>query len=151
MNSSIECHEISICSRIWGVDIHMKKFVQTLAFCPILLVSVAYACPSEVTLNINSSNYSGLINVELREGRRPGSKVIHRSSVGTRGTIRAEGVCPGTYFFSFSTPKEDAVSVTRYFEVTNNEDTYSNPTITVTYSRASSGGQRIGSAKRNEL
>lgn len=113
--------------------------------------SAVLACPSEVTLNINSSNYSGLINVELREGRRPGSKIVRRDSVDTRGTVRLSGICPGTYFFAFSTPKDEAVSVTRYFEVTDDGTSYSNPSITVTYSRVSSGGQRVGSAKKSEL
>lgn len=105
----------------------------------------------QVTLNINSSNYSGLINVELREGRRPGSRIVRRDTVDTRGTVRLSGICPGTYFFAFSTPKDEAVSVTRYFEVTDDGTSYSNPSITVTYSRVSSGGQRVGSAKKSEL
>jgi hypothetical protein len=109
------------------------------------------ACQSEVTLSINSSNYSGLINIELREGRRPGSKVIRRNSVDTRGTVTIPSVCPGTYFFAFSTPKDETVSVTRYFDVTDDGNSYSNPSITVTYSRVSSGGQRVGSAKKSEL
>jgi len=113
--------------------------------------SAVLACPSEVTLNISSSNYSGLINVELREGRRPGSKIVRRDTVDTRGTVRLSGICPGTYFFAFSTPKDEAVSVTRYFEVTDDGTSYSNPSITVTYSRVSSGGQRVGSAKKSEL
>lgn len=113
--------------------------------------SAVLACPSEVTLNINSSNYSGLINVELREGRRPGSRIVRRDTVDTRGTVRLSGICPGTYFFAFSTPKDEAVSVTRYFEVTDDGTSYSNPSITVTYSRVSSGGQRVGSAKKSEL
>jgi hypothetical protein len=109
------------------------------------------ACPSEVTLHINSSNYSGLVNVELRQGRRPGSKVVRRSSVDTRGTVRVPGVCGGTYFFTFSTPKDESVSLTRYFEVEDDGTSYSNPVITVTYSRVSSGGQKVGSAKKSEL
>jgi hypothetical protein len=113
--------------------------------------SAVLACPSEVTLNISSSNYSGLINVELREGRRPGSKIVRRDTVDTRGTVRLSGICPGTYFFAFSTPNDEAVSVTRYFEVTDDGTSYSNPSITVTYSRVSSGGQRVGSAKKSEL
>lgn len=129
----------------------MRKLLSCFALGFIAVSGSALACPSEVTLNINSSNYSGLINVELREGRRPGSKIVRRDTVDTRGTVRASGICPGTYFFAFSTPKDDAVSVTRYFEVTDDGTSYSNPAITVTYSRASSGGQRVGSAKRGDL
>jgi hypothetical protein len=111
----------------------------------------ASACQSEVTLSITSSNYSGLISVELREGRRPGSKVVRRDGVDTRGTVIVPGVCPGTYFFAFSTPKDEAVSVTRYFEVTDDGTSYSNPTITVMYSRVTSGGQRVGSSRKSDL
>lgn len=130
----------------------MKKVLSALAFgFTVLWSQSAVACPSEVTLNINSSNYSGLINVELREGRRPGSKVVRRDGVDTRGTVRVPGVCAGTYFFAFSTPKDEAVSLTRYFEVTDDGTSYSNPMITVTFSRVSSGGQKVGSAKKSDL
>ncbi len=130
----------------------MRKLLSCFALGLITLSgSAVLACPSEVTLNISSSNYSGLINVELREGRRPGSKIVRRDTVDTRGTVRLSGICPGTYFFAFSTPKDEAVSVTRYFEVTDDGTSYSNPSITVTYSRVSSGGQRVGSAKKSEL
>jgi hypothetical protein len=130
--------------------------VKKALFCLALTVGAltsqsAFACQSEVTLSISSSNYSGLINIELREGRRPGSRVIRRNSVDTRGTVTVPGVCPGTYFFAFSTPKDESVSVTRYFDVTDDGNSYSNPSITVTYSRVSSGGQRVGSAKKSEL
>lgn len=130
----------------------MKKSISILALGLMTLVAQpAAACPSEVTLNINSSNYSGLINVELRQGQRPGSRVIRRGSVNTRGTVQVSAVCPGTYFFAFSTPQDESVSVTRYFEVVDNGTSYSNPSITVTYSRVTSGGQRIGSAKKRDL
>ena len=130
----------------------MRKLLSCFALGLIALSgSAVLACPSEVTLNISSSNYSGLNNVELREGRRPGSKIVRRDTVDTRGTVRLSGICPGTYFFAFSTPKDEAVSVTRYFEVTDDGTSYSNPSITVTYSRVSSGGQRVGSAKKSEL
>ena len=129
----------------------LKKFLALMALGLTAVMSQsALACRSEVTLSINSSNYSGLINIELREGGRPGSKVISGNSVNTRGSVSIPGVCPGTYFFAFSTPRDEAVSVTRYFEVTDDGTSYSNPSITVTYSR-SSGGQRVGSAKKREL
>ena len=130
----------------------MKNLLVLISFCFSVLVSQsASACQSEVTLIINSSNYSGLINVELREGRRPGSRVFRRDSIDTRGTVIIPGVCPGTYFFAFSTPKDETVSVTRYFDVSADGNSYSNPSITVMYSRASSSGQRVGSAKKSEL
>ena len=130
----------------------MKTLTSASAFALAVLSSQsAVACPSEVTLHINSSNYTGLINVELREGRRPGSKVIRRDSVDTRGTVRVPRACAGTYFFAFSTAKNETVSLTQYFEVTNDGTSYSNPTITVTYSHELSGGQRVGSAKKSDL
>jgi hypothetical protein len=130
----------------------VKKLLASIIFGLAAMAShSASACPSEVTLSINSSNYSGLINIELREGRRPGSKVVRRDSVDTRGTVVVPSVCPGTYFFAFSTPKDEAVSVTRYFDVTDDGTSYSNPSITVTYSRVTSGGQRVGSAKKSDL
>lgn len=130
----------------------MKTFLATIIFGVGAIASQsALACPSAVTLSINSSNYSGQINIELREGSRPGSTIVRRDSVNTRGTVRVAGVCPGTYFFAFSTPKDEGVSVTRYFEVTNDGTSYSNPSITVTYTRVVSGGQRVGSAKKSDL
>ncbi len=132
--------------------IEVRNLLALISFCIAVMVSPsASACQSEVTLSINSSNYSGLINVELREGRRPGSRVVRRDSIETRGTVIIPGVCPGTYFFAFSTPKDETVSVTRYFDVTADGNSYSNPSITVMYSRATSSGQRVGSAKRSEL
>lgn len=130
----------------------VKKLLASITFGLVAIASQSVlACQSQVSLSINSSNYSGLINIELREGRRPGSKVVRRDSVDTRGSVMVPSVCPGTYFFAFSTPKDDAVSVTRYFDVTNDGISYSNPSITVTYSRVISGGQKIGSAKKNDL
>jgi hypothetical protein len=130
----------------------VKKILASIAFGLAAMASKpSLACPSEVTLSINSSNYSGLINIELRQGHRPGSKIVSRDSVDTRGTVRVSAVCPGTYFFAFSTPKDEAVSVTRYFQVTDDGTSYSNPSITVTYSRVSSGGQKVGSARKSDL
>lgn len=92
-------------------------------------------CPSTVTLDLKSSNYSGLINVEFRNGKRPGSKRLQTAKINTSGTVTIDNVCAGTYFFAFSTPDSPSVSVTRYFEVINNGSQYSNPRITVTYTR----------------
>lgn len=110
------------------------------------------SCPSAVTLNLQSSNYYGVINVELRVGSRPGSSILDRSSVMSSGVVRFANICPGTYFFAFATPDTVAVSTTRYFQVTQDENRFSNPQITVTYSRAlGPDSQRVGSVARNEL
>lgn len=123
-----------------------------------ILISLQYSvaalaqCESEAKLNIGSSNYSGQIDIELRKGTRPGSRVVTRQSVITRGTVVARNVCPGTYFYAFSTPDSDQVSTTRYFQVLNDGYKYSMPEITVTYSRArEAGSNRVGSARRSEL
>jgi hypothetical protein len=107
-------------------------------------------CPSEATLVIESAGYSGPIDIELRRGTRPGSRIEGRDRVNTRGTVVFRNVCPGTYFYAFSTPDSQQVSTTRYFEIVNDGYQYSMPTVTVTYSRASSGN-RVGSARRSEL
>jgi hypothetical protein len=113
-------------------------------------VSAQSQCPSEATLVIQSSGYSGPINIELRRGTRPGSRVTAQDRVNTRGTVVFQNVCPGTYFYSFATPDSDQVSTTRYFEIINDGYQYSMPTITVTYTRSASGN-RVGSSKRSEL
>lgn len=119
----------------------------------LLASSASHAsCPSEATLNIQSSNYSGRIDIELRKGNRPGSHVIARNSVNSQGSVVFRNVCPGTYFYSFSTPDSDDVSTTRYFQIINDGYQYSMPEVTVTYSRSSGKDtNRIGKAKRNEL
>ncbi len=107
-------------------------------------------CPSEATLVIQSAGYSGPIDIELRRGTRPGSRVTGRDRVHTNGTVVFDNVCPGTYFYSFATPDSPQVSTTRYFEIVNDGFQYSMPTVTVTYTRSSSGN-RVGSTKRSEL
>lgn len=108
------------------------------------------SCRSDVTLEIVSSNYSGPISIELREGKRPGSKRLHASHVNTRGEVSIDHVCPGVYFFTFSTPDSPTVSVTDYFNVKFNPNGFSNTRIRVTYTRskATNPVQRIG---RNQL
>jgi hypothetical protein len=114
--------------------------------------AIAQDCPSQATLNITSSGYSGAFNVELRSGTRPGSRAVQSRAVEGNGSTVFGSVCRGTYFFSFGTPDSDQVSVTRYFEVTNNGESYSNPKITVFYSRGiSDGARRVGSSKKRDL
>lgn len=130
----------------------MKGVVASATVALGLMAPAAQACESKVTLTIKSSNYSGPIDIELREGQRPGSKLRQRRQVFTSGTVSVSNVCPGRYFFAFSTPDENSVSVTRHFEVSDDGETYNNPTITVSYSRASGdGAARIGKSKRKDL
>lgn len=111
----------------------------------------AFACPSVVTLTIDSSNYSGRIDIELRKGKRPGSKINRKRKVDTKGTVRIKGVCPGKYFFAFSTPESDSTSITSYFEVTNDGDSYSNHKIRVFYTSVESKGESIDTIKKDNL
>jgi hypothetical protein len=107
-------------------------------------------CPSEATLIIQSSGYSGPIAIELRQGTRPGSRITARDIVNTSGTVVFRNVCPGTYFYAFATPDSTQVSTTRYFEIVNDGFQFSMPTVTVTYTKSPSGN-RVGTAKRSEL
>jgi hypothetical protein len=107
-------------------------------------------CPSEATLIIQSAGYSGPIDIELRQGTRPGSSLVRRNRVNTSGTVVFRDVCPGTYFYAFANPDSPQVSTTQYFQIVNDGYQYSMPTITVTYTRSSSGN-RVGSAKRADL
>lgn len=110
------------------------------------------SCQSSVTLNLNSTNYRGRIDVQLRIGSRPGSTLFERAELYSSGIVVVTNVCPGTYFFAFSTPDSESVSTTRYFTVESNWQGYNNPEITVTYSRSlSPNTQRVGSARREDL
>lgn len=127
----------------------MKIFLFTVLF---LVSSITFAgCPSEATIDVQSSTYSGRYNIELRSGQRPGSSVVGTQSLNGNGSAVFRSVCPGKYFFAFGTPDSDQVSVTQYFNVTNDGYSYSNPVITVTYTRSSSNGKQIGSSKRSNL
>ena len=115
-------------------------------------MSLAQACPSKATININSSNYSGSFNVELIKGTRPGSRLVAARAMNGAGVASFTDVCPGVYFFSFGTPDSMVVSTTRYFDIRNDGRTYNNPTITVFYSRRTNDdAQRVGSVNRNDL
>lgn len=119
-----------------------------------LLLSVASAraeCPSVATLHLNSSGYQGVVNIELRKGTRPGSLVVAREAINTQGSVVFPGICSGRYFYSFGTPDSEDVSTTQYFEVINDGSRYSMPTITVTYTRKTATGNRVGTAKKRDL
>ena len=109
-------------------------------------------CPSEASINISSSGYSGVFTVELRRGTRPGSRVVGTRTMQAGQKVSFTNVCPGTLFFSFGTTYSEEVSVTRYFEVTNDGRSYSNPEISVFYSRDTTAGtQPVGKARKNDL
>ena len=129
----------------------MKKIIAFLLFLVISNASLA-GCPSEAKINIESSNYSGVINIELRKGNRPGSRVLGQEQINTSGIVKFRNVCPGRYFFSFMTPDSNEVMTTSYFDVINDGTRYSMPEITVRYTRAlSDGGQTVGRINKNQL
>lgn len=131
----------------------MHKFKLLLVFSALLNANLLHAaCKSDVTLNIKSTGYSGPINIELRSGLRPGSKVVQRGTVMTTGTMKASNICPAKYFFAFSTPDTDLVNITRHFDVVEDKRGYNNPVITVTYERRSDPeGQTVAKTKRDDL
>jgi hypothetical protein len=127
----------------------MQIFLFTVLF---LISNLTFAgCPSEATIDVQSSTYSGRYNIELRSGQRPGSKVVGTQSLNGNGSAVFSSVCPGKYFFAFGTPDSDQVSVTQYFNVTNDGYSFSNPVITVVYTRSTSKGNKVGSSKRSNL
>ena len=77
--------------------------------------------------------------------------MIANDSVITRGKAIFSGICAGRHFYSFGTPDSDQVSTTQYFEIINDGNRYSMPTITVVYTRATSTGNKVGSAKKKDL
>ncbi len=111
----------------------------------------AQNCPSTATLEVTSSGYYGTFDVELRYGSRPGSVVVGNATMRNKDTHTFYGVCQGRYFFAFGTPDSDEVSVTQYFDVENDGYSYSNPVLSVFYTRSTSQGSRVGSAKRGDL
>lgn len=130
----------------------MRRFILATALSLASFFVAAQACPSRVTINVESASYSGAFTIELRSGTRPGSKVVGQRSLGGPGSVTFTDVCPGAYFFTLGTPDSDSVSTTRYFNVVNDGHSYSNPTIRVFYSRAKpDGSQSIGHAKKKDL
>ena len=106
-------------------------------------------CSTTAQLVLSSSGYSGNIDIQLRKGNRPGSKVVGTDSVITSGQRDFNGICPGKYFFSFATSDSPSVSITRYFSIQNNT---SIAKMTVFMSRTkSSEGQQIQTISKKEL
>lgn len=114
----------------------------------------AFACPSTATLNVTAMNYNGPIEVQLREGSRPGSRLVETRRLRGSGVELFPAVCPGRYFFAFGTPDSDVIKVTSYFNVENDGYSFSNPTITVYYQRTRRRGGRhgdVGAVSRRAL
>ena len=109
------------------------------------------SCPSTVTLKINSTDYAGVFSVELRKGSRPGSARVDGASAFNGGAVTFKGLCAGQYFFAFGPPTSEEVSVTRYFPVENDGAQYSNPIITVYYSKITDPGQKVQKATKSAL
>jgi len=128
----------------------MRKILSIYAL--VFLNTYAYAsCPSVATLKLDSSGYQGIVNIELRKGTRPGSSVVASETLITRGISIFSGICAGRYFYAFGTPDSDQVSTTQYFEVINDGNRYSMPTITVVYTRSTAEGNKVGTSKKKDL
>jgi hypothetical protein len=127
------------------------RYIKILiAFLPFVVANIsAIACDTTTRLKLNSSGYSGQIFVELRNGNRPGSRVINRDVIVTSGSRDFLNVCPGRYFFSFATADSPTISVTSYFDVDSNLELAE---MTVFISRTNdTKGNRIQTIKKNEL
>lgn len=143
-------HSAEALHHFWEENMRLAYLLPLLASALCGHASAQSQCPSKATLIIQSAGYSGSIDIELRQGTRPGSRVVGRNRVNTSGTVVFRDVCPGTYFYAFATPDSPQVSTTQYFQIINDGYQYSMPTVTVTYTKYSSGN-RVGSAKRSEL
>ena len=109
-------------------------------------------CPSKATLKIEASGYSGMFVAELRQGHRPGSRRVSGSMVSNGAATTFSNLCPGDYFFAFGPTDSDEVSVTRYVTVINDDRGYSNPVITVVYTRTSGPNSNlVQKARKKDL
>jgi hypothetical protein len=97
-------------------------------------------CSSVTKLILNSSGYNGNIEVQLRSGNRPGSKVIRQGVIFTSGIREFNGICPDKYFFSFATSDSPTVSVTSYFIVEQNTS-IAEMTVFLSRSKTSQGNK----------
>jgi hypothetical protein len=125
--------------------------ILVIVFCMFVYDTAFAECPSEATLHVKSSTYSGKYNIELRSGTRPGSKVIGTRTLSGNGTVVFKTVCAGNFFLAFGTPDSNQVNVTQYFKVTNNGNSYSNPVITAFYTVSRVEGNRTSTSKRSDL
>lgn len=105
-------------------------------------------CSAKARLILKSSGYSGTIEVHLRKGNRPGSKVLARDEIFTSGTREFAGICPGKYFFSFATSDSSSVSITGNFPV---EPTTAVAQMTVFLSRTKSSENSVQTISKKDL
>ena len=139
------------------LDLRASKTLVPLSALAILFGLTDFAkatddCPSDVTIEISSIGYSGQFNVDLRLGTRPGSQFIDSTTMSDSGTYTFHSVCPGTYFFSVGPADSDYVSVTSYFDVHFDGETYNNPAISIFYtSDPNSSGNEVGNAAKSDL
>ncbi len=115
----------------------------------------ALACTSTATLKLEAAGRAGAepgpVEVELREGARPGSRIVARGTLGDDGRLTVPDVCPGHYFFAFARPGEASATITRGFDVREDEHTASDVVITVNRVQAGRQGSHIAVARRGEL
>jgi hypothetical protein len=104
-------------------------------------------CTAHLALNLRSSGYSGPIDIELRTGSRPGSRLVGKFQLETGGTWNISDLCPGSYFFAFATLSSEDVSTTQDYEV----NPFAPKEVLVTYTRYPAGGHRVGKEKRTGL
>ena len=81
-------------------------------------------CNTTGVLNIESFSDRGEMVVGLREGVRPGSKLIDAGNMVVGGKLTFSKICPGTYFFSFGKPESETVFVTDYYNVQPNTKSF---------------------------
>lgn len=110
-------------------------------------------CPSTSKLIVNSSGYSGQFLVELRSGTRPGSRRISGGMLSNGQELYFSNICPGKYFYAFGPTDNDDISVTRYFQVVFDGSSYSNPELTIFYSRLASNdkSRSVEKVKKKDL
>lgn len=134
---------------------NLKPLIAALSFAlalvPTTLGRAQTDCPSQVTIRISSIGYSGFFAVDLRSGYRPGSVVSATTTMSDSGTYTFFGVCPGTYFFAIGPYESEYVSVTSYFDVTFDGETYNNPEMEVFYTSDPNSGNPVGSESKSAL
>jgi hypothetical protein len=129
--------------------------MTTRATFPALLIAAtpALACTSTATLRLAASGRSaaGPLEIELRTGERPGSRVVARGTLGDDGRLVVSDVCPGRYFFAFSRAGDASATVTRSFDIQEDEDTVSDVVITGNRVQAGRPVSHTAVARRGEL